>query len=138
MEATVAIYHLQGKASIWWDQLVKLKDIDEEKISWRKFKKYFQKEYLSEHYYDKKMKGLFELKLRSMTMEAYEKKFLELLNYADFIKDEKVNIQRFLSGLPESYRDKIQYDRPKNLEDPIWKEKHLYEQNKSKAPYQKN
>ena len=137
MEARVAIYHLQGKSSIWWDQLVKLEDIDENKISWRKFKKYFQKEYLSEHYYDKKMEELFELKLRSMTMEAYEKKFLELLNYANFIKYEKVNIQRFLSGLPESYRDKIQYDRPKKLKDAIWKEKHLYEQNKSKAPYQK-
>ena len=99
MEARVAIYHLQGKATIWWDQLVKLKDIDEDKTSWRKFKKYFQKEYLSEHYYDKKMEELFELKLGSMTMEAYEKKFLELLNYADFIKDEKVKIQRFLTSL---------------------------------------
>ena len=84
------------------------------------------------------MEEFFELKLGSMTMEAYEKKFLELLNYADFIKDEKVKIQRLLSDLPESYRDKIQYDRPKNLKDAIWKEKHLYEQNKSKAPYQKN
>ena len=65
------------------------------------------------------MEELFELKLGSLTMEAYEKKFLELLNYADFIRDEKVNIQRFLSGLPESYRDKIQYDRPKNLKDSI-------------------
>ena len=78
MEARVAIYHLQGKASIWWDELVKLKDIDEEKIYWRKFKKYFQKESLSEHYYDKKMEELFELKLGSMTMEAYEKTFLEI------------------------------------------------------------
>ena len=139
MEARVSIfYHLQGKASIWWDQLVKLKDIDVGKISWMNFKKYFKKEYLSEHYYDKKMEEFFELKLGSMTMEAYEKKFLELLNYADFIKDEKVKIQRFLSGLHESYRHKIWYDRPKNLKDAIWKEKHLYEQNKSKAPYQKN
>ena len=94
-------------------------------------------EYLFEHYYDKKMEEFFELKLGSMTMESYEKKFLELLNYADFIKDEKVNIQRFLSGLPKSFRDKIQYDRPKNLKDAIWKEKHLYEQNKRKDPYQK-
>ena len=99
--------------------MVKLKDIDEEKIYWRKFKKYFQKEYLSKHYYDKNMEELFELKLGIMTMEAYEKMFLELLNYADFIRDEKVKIQRFLSGLPESYRDKIQYDRPKNLKDAI-------------------
>ena len=76
MEARVSIYHLQGKATIWWDQLVKLKDIDEEKISWRKFKKYFQKEYLSEHYYDKNMEEFFELKLGSMTMEDYEKKIL--------------------------------------------------------------
>ena len=112
-----------------------MKDIDEDKISWRKFKKYFQKEYLSEHYYDKKMEEFFELKLGSMTMEAYEKKFLELLNCADFIKGENVKIQRFPSGLPEYYRDKIQYDRQKNLKDAIWKEKHLYEQNQRKSPY---
>ena len=115
------------------DQLVKLKDIDEDKISWKKFTKYFQKECLSGNYYDKNMEEFFELKLGSMTMDAYEKTFLELLRYADFIKDEKVKIQRFLSGLPESYRDKIQYDRPSNLKDDIWKEKHLYEQNKSNA-----
>ena len=84
------------------------------------------------------MEELFELKLGSMTMEAYEKKFLELLNYEDFIKYEKVKIQRFLNGLPESYIDKIHHDRLRNLKDAIWKEKHLYEQNKSKAPYQKN
>ena len=84
------------------------------------------------------MEEFFDLKLGRMTMDSYEKKFLELLKYADFIKDEKVKIQRFLSGLPESYRDKIQYDRPRNFKDAIWKEKHLYEQNKIKAPYQKN
>ena len=96
-----------------------LKDIDKDIISWKKFKKYFQKEYLSEHYYEKKMEELFELKLGSMTMDSYEKKLLELLNYADLFKDEKVKIQRFLSGTPESYRDKIQYDRPRNLKDSI-------------------
>ena len=41
MDVRVAIYQLQGKASIWWDELVNLKDIVEDKISWRKFKKYF-------------------------------------------------------------------------------------------------
>ena len=67
------------------------------------------------------MEEFFELKLGSMTMEAYDENFLELLNYAEFIKDEKVNIQRFLSGLTEYYRDKVQYDRPKNLKDFIYK-----------------
>ena len=65
------------------------------------------------------MEELFDLKLGSMTMEDYDKKFLKCLNYTYFIKDEKVKIKRFLSGLPESYRDKIQYDRPKNLKDAI-------------------
>ena len=84
------------------------------------------------------MEDLFEIKLGSMTMDSYENKFLEILKYADFIKDEKLKIQRFLSGIPEYYRDNIQYDRPRNLKDEIWKDKHLYEQNKSKAPYQNN
>jgi hypothetical protein len=35
-----------------------------------------------------------------MTMEEYEKKFLELLRYVGYIKEEKVKIQRLLSGLP--------------------------------------
>ena len=43
---------------------------------WRKFKKYFQKEYLLELYYDKKMEEFFELKLGSMTMETYDNRFL--------------------------------------------------------------
>jgi hypothetical protein len=41
------------------------------------------------------MKELFELKLGTMTMDKYEKRFFELLKYVDFIKDEKVKIQRF-------------------------------------------
>jgi hypothetical protein len=32
------------------------------------------------------MQELFELKLGSMTLEEYEKKFLELLRYVSFIK----------------------------------------------------
>jgi hypothetical protein len=96
MEANIIIYHLQRKASIWWDQLKHVKNIDEKRISW----KYFQKQYLSEHYYDKKMQDFFEFKLGNMTMEEYNKMLLELLRYVDFIRDENVKIQRFLSGLP--------------------------------------
>ena len=65
--------------------------------------------------------------LGESSMEAYEKFFLELLKYVNLIKDDKVKIHRFLSGLPDSYKDKIQYDRPKTLKDSIWKEKHLYD-----------
>jgi hypothetical protein len=53
------------------------------------------------------MKGFFELKLGSMTIEEYERRFLELLKYVSFIKDEIVKIQRYLSGLPSLINDKI-------------------------------
>jgi hypothetical protein len=39
-----------------------------------------------------KMHEFFELKLGNMTMEEYENKFLELLRYEGFIKEEKVKI----------------------------------------------
>jgi len=82
---------------------------------------------LSDNYYERKRKEFFELKLRSMTMDAYEKRLFELLKYVNFIKDENVKIQRFLSGLPSFYSDKIQYDNPRNLEEAIMKVNHPYE-----------
>jgi hypothetical protein len=73
------------------------------------------------------MKELFELTLGSMTMEEYEK-FLGLLKYVRFIGDEKVKIQRFLSGMPSFYKEKINYDEPKTLTEAIKKAKYLYDQ----------
>ena len=72
------------------------------------------------------MGEFFELKLGNLTMEAYEKRFFGLLTYANYIKDEKVKIQIFLSGLATFYRGKIQYDMHKFLTEVITKEKHLY------------
>jgi hypothetical protein len=57
----ISTYHLHGKVSMWWDQLKKVENVNESRITWKQFKKYFQKEYLSEHFYDKKMKEFFEL-----------------------------------------------------------------------------
>jgi hypothetical protein len=53
------------------------------------------------------MEDFFELKLGSVSIDEYERRFLELLKYVSFIKDETVNIQRYLSGLPSSIGDKI-------------------------------
>jgi hypothetical protein len=64
-----------------------VKYIDERKVTWREFKRYFQKKYLTKHYYDRKMKELFELKLETMTIDEYGRIFLEILKYVSFIKD---------------------------------------------------
>jgi len=69
LEAHIAIYHLKGKENLWWEQLKEVKHLNEKKISWKKFEKYFQRKYLSDHYYEIKMQGSFELKLGNMTIE---------------------------------------------------------------------
>jgi hypothetical protein len=136
-EGRISIYQLKGKASIWWDQLVQVQCLKEKNVTWKEFKKHFEKKYLAKRYYDKKMKEFFELKLGSMTIDEYERRFLELLKYVPFIKDEAVKIQRYLSGLPSFISDKIQYDDPKTLEETIRREKCLYDQHKGKPTFQR-
>jgi hypothetical protein len=138
VEAIIYTYHLQGKEAMWWDHLKQAKNLDYKRVSWRQFKGYFQEKYLSEQFYERKMKEFFELKLGTMTMEEYKKRFFELLKYVDFIKDEKVKIQRFLSGLPSFYSDKIQYDNPNTLEETITRERHLYKKSKGMLVFEKD
>jgi ribosomal protein L19 len=45
------------------------------------------------------MKELFELNLGRMNMDEYERKFLEIMRYVDFIKDEKDKIQIFKGSM---------------------------------------
>jgi hypothetical protein len=78
------------------------------------------------------MQELFELGLGIMTMAEYKRNFLGMLKYVGLIKEEKVKVQRFLSGLPSFYKEKIQYDEPRTLTETIRKAKYLYEQGKGK------
>jgi hypothetical protein len=39
-EAKIATYQLKGKSSMWWDQLMQVKHIDEKNITWRQIIKY--------------------------------------------------------------------------------------------------
>ena len=70
-------------------------------------------------------------------MEEYANRFLELLRYVRYIKDEKVKIQRFLSGLPQSYKDRIKFYEPRTLEEVIRKAKYCYDHNRGKHDYHK-
>jgi len=81
-----------------------------------------------ERYCDKKSKELCELKLGLVTDEEYKNKFLELLRYASYLKDEKAKVQIFFNGLPLVFKDRIEYDEPESLEEVIVKLKHRCEQ----------
>jgi hypothetical protein len=41
MKARVATFNLNGKASIWWEDLKNVKGVHEEDLSWEWFEKYF-------------------------------------------------------------------------------------------------
>jgi hypothetical protein len=117
---------------------VQVQHIKEKSVTWREFKKYFEKKYLTKRYYDKKMKDFFQLKLGSMPIDEYERRFLELLKYVPFIKDETVKIQTYFSGFPSFISEKIQYDDPKTLEETIRRVKCLYDQQKARPTFQKD
>jgi hypothetical protein len=55
LESIIATYYQHGKYVMWWDQLKQVEHINERKNTWNKFNKYFQKEYLSKHFYEEKM-----------------------------------------------------------------------------------
>ena len=90
MKARVAIFNLIGKESIWWEHFRQVKKINERNIVWKWFQKYFKQKYLSERYYDDKIKEFHEMRLGQQTMEEYANNFLELLRYVRYFKDEKV------------------------------------------------
>jgi hypothetical protein len=137
VERRIYIYQLKGKASMWWDHFVQVHHIDEKKVTLREFKRYFQMKYLTKRYYDKKMKEFFEINIGSMTIDEYERRFLELLKYVAFIKDEQVKIRRYLSGMPPIINDKIQYDDPKTLDETIRRAKCISDQQRGRSTFQK-
>jgi hypothetical protein len=79
VETRIATYQLQGKLAMWWEKRNQSKHLDDKRVSWRQLKGYFKDKYLSEHYYDKKMKDFFELKLGSMKMDEYHKRFFRIV-----------------------------------------------------------
>jgi hypothetical protein len=96
-----------------------VKGIHEEELSWKHFEKHIKKKYLLEKYFDGKTKEFYELNLGQLIIEEYVNKLFELLRYVPYIKDEKVKVKRFISGLPQTYQNKIEFDEPNTLEDTI-------------------
>ena len=104
-----------------------MKKLKEKYVTWRTFKKYFKTKFLSEQYYEERAKEFYELRLGSISMKELSK-FLSLIRYVPYIIDEKPKIQRFLSCLPFSFKDIIEYANPKTLEEVMSKDKLCYEQ----------
>lgn len=104
---------------IWWEHLSEIKTIRERNLDWEKFWKCFKEKYLIAKYYDGQRREFHELKLGPQCMEEHFQKFMELLWYVDYIREEKVKIESLLSGLPYNYIDRIEFPNPQTLEETI-------------------
>ena len=104
-----------------------VKGIHEEDLTWHAFERCFKKKYLSERYYDDKAKEFYEFWMGSMTDDEYTSRFLELLRYVPYLREEKAKVWIFISGIPITYREWIEFDEPRYLEEAIQTLKHCYE-----------
>ena len=57
-----------------------------------------------------------------MSMKDLSSKCLGLLRYVPYIIDENPKIQRCLSCVPTSFKDRIYFDNPKNFEEAMRKD----------------
>lgn len=60
----------------------------------------------------------------SMIDDEFTSKFLEILRYVSCLKEEKAKIQIFISGLLVAFKDRIELDEPRPLEEAIRNLKH--------------
>ena len=89
MKSWISIYNLNGKAARWWRDLKHTKRDEVKDIRWSTFNKIFQEKYMSERFFDRKVKEFDELKMGPLTMDAFINIFLDFLHYVPSIKEEK-------------------------------------------------
>ena len=70
MKARVSIFNLTGRESIWWENFRQVKKINERKIVWKQFQKYFKENYIYDRYNDDKIKEFHELRLGQQTINS--------------------------------------------------------------------
>ena len=107
LRTRLAIYQLQGQATLWLEETKMDQVIDEKTVTWEDFQVKFKNKYLNECYYDDKAKEFHELRLGQLTIDEFVTKFTNMLRYALYIREEKAKVQHFLNRLPTIYKENI-------------------------------
>eukprot|EP00253_Pinus_taeda_P015634 PITA_15634 len=133
LKARLAIFQLQGKATLWWEEVNIVKGVTEQTITWDNFQRYFKERYLTERFYDEKAREFHDLRLGQQTMDEFITRFTSLLRYVPYIREEKAKVQRFVSSLPPYMRERIEFDNPKSMDEVIRKARICYQQGRQKG-----
>eukprot|EP00253_Pinus_taeda_P005349 PITA_05349 len=133
LKAGLAIFQLQGKATLWWEEVKIVKGVTEQNITSDNFQKIFKERYLTERFYDEKAREFHDLRLGQQTIDEFVTRFTSLLRYVPYIREEKAKVQRFVSSLPPYMRERIEFDNPKSMDEVIRKARICYQQSKQKG-----
>lgn len=109
----LAIYQLQGKATLWWEEIKIVWKIEEQEVTWMDFQNHFKDKYLTKWFYDEKAREFHDPRLSQLTMDKFVTRFTSLLRYVPYIQEEKAMVQHFTNSLPAFMREKLEFDNPK-------------------------
>ena len=93
--------------------------IDEKTVTWEDLQVKFKNLYLNEIYHDDRAKEFHELRLGHISIDEFVTKFTNLLRYVTYIREYKAKVHRFLSCLPTVYKENIERDNPKAMDEVV-------------------
>lgn len=126
LKARLAIFQLQAKATLWWEEVKMVWGVSEQDVTWETFQRYFKEKYLTERFYDEKAREFHDLRLGQQTIDEFITKFTSLLRYVPYIREEKAKVQWFVNSLPLAMRERIEFDNPKTMDEAIRKARICY------------
>ena len=86
--------------------------VDMDTLTWETFLERFRERYLSDHFRQKQIEEFHSLHQRGLTVAQYESRFLELLPYVEYMKDERQRVHRFIMGLNFSLQGPVRLAFP--------------------------
>jgi hypothetical protein len=78
-----------------------------------------KQKYLMERYFYEKDKEFHGLKVEKMMIEYFITRFFNPLRYVPYLREEKEKVQRFMSCLSQSFKDKVKFLNPKAMDEVI-------------------
>lgn len=115
LKARAVVHLLRGTTSTWWRQEEYKCGLEIETLTWEIFTERFRERYLSEHFRQRRVDEFHDLQQKGLSVTQYENKFFELLPYVDYLKDEKLLVNRFIRGLNSGIAGPVRMAAPGSL-----------------------
>ncbi|CAA0842091.1 F-box associated ubiquitination effector family protein, partial [Striga hermonthica] len=109
----------RGRAATWWMHITSMwhRQGKSPIISWMKFRKYVEDEFLPFNYDSVVYQHLHNLRQGTRSVDDYTNEFYHLLNRVEVHKTKSQLISRYVSGLRVAIQDMLNIVKPKSVSD---------------------